>query len=102
LKTVPDQDSRIELDEFRAALATLPDSQQEALLLVGALGFCHEEAAAICGTGAATIRSRIHRARARLTALLDLGSADEFGPDNRTRAVLNAMREGASRLTAPA
>jgi RNA polymerase sigma-70 factor, ECF subfamily len=102
LKTVPDQDSRIELDEFRAALATLPNNQQEALLLVGALGFCHEEAAAICGTGAATIRSRIHRARARLTALLDLGSADEFGPDNRTRAVLNAMREGASRLTAPA
>jgi len=87
LKTMPDQDSQIELDEFRAALATLPNSQQEALVLVGALGFCHEEAAAICGTGAATIRSRIHRARVRLTALLDLGSAHEFGPDNRTRAV---------------
>jgi RNA polymerase sigma-70 factor (ECF subfamily) len=101
LKTIPDQDSRIELEEFRAALATLPNNQQEALLLVGALGFCYEEAAAVCGTGVATIRSRIHRARARLTVLLDLGSADEFGPDNRTRAVLNTMCEGSSRVTVP-
>jgi RNA polymerase sigma-70 factor (ECF subfamily) len=76
LRTMPDQDSQIELEEFRAALATLPNSQQEALVLVGALGFCHEEAAAICGTGAATIRSRIHRARVRLTALLDLEGAN--------------------------
>src|SRR5215467_7220506 len=34
LKSIPEQDSRIEFQEFRAAVATLPFPQQEALLLV--------------------------------------------------------------------
>jgi RNA polymerase sigma-70 factor (ECF subfamily) len=99
LRSVPEQDSRMEFAEFRAALATLPCNQQEALLLVGALGLRYDEAAAICGTGVATIRSRIHRARARLAKLLAVGSADEFGPDDRTRAVLNARDDRPARET---
>jgi RNA polymerase sigma-70 factor (ECF subfamily) len=70
LRSIPEQDARIAFDEFLAALATLPLNQQEVLLLVGGLGLRNDEAAAICGTGVATIRSRIFRARTRLKELL--------------------------------
>jgi RNA polymerase sigma-70 factor, ECF subfamily len=36
----------VEFEEFRVALAKLPPDQREALILVGASGFSHEEAAA--------------------------------------------------------
>jgi RNA polymerase sigma factor (sigma-70 family) len=39
LKSHPNQHSRVELEEFRVALAKLPSAQCEALLLVGAAGF---------------------------------------------------------------
>jgi len=91
LKSLPEQDSRIEFEEFRAAFEALPYNQQESLLLVAALGFCCEDAAAICGTGVATIRSRIHRARTRLAKLLAVDGTNEFGPDGCIRAVFNAM-----------
>jgi RNA polymerase sigma-70 factor (ECF subfamily) len=35
-----------------------------------------------------TIKSRVNRARTRLAELLSIHSADEFGPDEQTRAVL--------------
>ena len=88
LKSVPEQESRIDFGEFRAALAMLPFDQQEALLLVCALGLPCDEVAMICGTPVATIRSRIHRARLQLARLFAVGGIVEFGPDNRTRAVL--------------
>jgi RNA polymerase sigma-70 factor (ECF subfamily) len=88
LKTHPEQDGRIEFSEFRAALARLPDEQREALILVGASGFSYEEAAAICGCAVGTIKSRVNRARARLAELLSIDGVDDFGPDQRTRAVL--------------
>ena len=88
LKSVPEQESRIDFGEFRAALAMLPFDQQEALLLVCALGLPCEEVAVICGTPVATIRSRIHRARLQLTRLFAVGGIVDFGPDDRTRAVL--------------
>jgi hypothetical protein len=46
----PEQHSRVEFDEFRAALAKLPPDQREALILVGASGFSYEEAAAFFAT----------------------------------------------------
>ncbi|MGY4602913.1 RNA polymerase sigma-70 factor (ECF subfamily) [Bradyrhizobium sp. USDA 4474] len=70
LRSLPEQDARIALDEFLAALATLPPNQQEVLMLVGGLGLRNEEAAVICGIRVATIRSRIYRARTRLKELL--------------------------------
>ena len=39
---------------------------REALVLVGAQGFSYEEAAAICGVPAGTVKARVSRARARL------------------------------------
>lgn len=93
MKSIPEQHSRVEFGEFLTVFSTLPNNQQEALLLVGALGLRYDEAAAMCGTGVATIRSRIHRARTQLTKLLAIGGAAEFGPDDCTRAVLNAAQE---------
>jgi RNA polymerase sigma-70 factor (ECF subfamily) len=88
LKSQPEQNSRVEFEEFRTALAKLPPDQREALVLVGASGFSYEEAAAICGCAVGTIKSRVNRARGRLADLLAIESSDDFGPDVTTRAVL--------------
>jgi RNA polymerase sigma-70 factor (ECF subfamily) len=72
LTSPPEQPGRLALEEFRHALTQLPADQREALLLVGASGFTYEESAAICATEIGTIKSRVHRARARLTSLLAL------------------------------
>jgi RNA polymerase sigma-70 factor (ECF subfamily) len=88
LKSQPDQTARMEFQEFRAALAKLPPDQREALILVGASGFSYEETADICGCAVGTIKSRVNRARARLAELMSIETADDFGPDRATRAVL--------------
>jgi RNA polymerase sigma-70 factor (ECF subfamily) len=88
LKSQPEQYSQVEFREFRDALARLPADQREALVLVGASGFSYEEAANICGCAVGTIKSRVNRARTRLAELLHINSADDFGPDEQTRAVL--------------
>jgi RNA polymerase sigma-70 factor (ECF subfamily) len=92
MKSQPDQEGRIELQEFRGALAQLPSDQREALILVGASGFSYEEAAEICECAVGTIKSRVSRARARLAELLAIDSIDDFGPDRTTRAVLASGR----------
>jgi RNA polymerase sigma-70 factor, ECF subfamily len=94
LKSHPNQHSRVELEEFRVALAKLPSDQREALLLVRASGFSYEEAAAICESPEGTIKSRVHRARTRLSKLLSIDSADRFGQDHTARAVLTAGGRG--------
>jgi RNA polymerase sigma-70 factor (ECF subfamily) len=71
LVAVDDPGSPIALDELRLALATLPEEQREALILVGAGGFAYEEAADICQCAVGTVKSRVFRARQELAALLD-------------------------------
>lgn len=88
LKSQPEQTSRVEFEEFRVALNKLPEDQREALILVGASGFSYEEAAEICGCAVGTIKSRVNRARTRLSTLLSIDTADDFGPDITTRSVL--------------
>src|SRR5712691_6105596 len=56
LNSLPEQHSRVEFEEFRVALAALPQEQREALILVGASGFSYEEAAAICDCAVGTIK----------------------------------------------
>jgi len=94
LKSHPEQNSRLEFQEFRAALAKLPPDQREALILVGASGFYYEEAAAICECAVGTIKSRVNRARTRLADLLSIESAEDFGPDQSTRAIMAAGGRG--------
>jgi RNA polymerase sigma-70 factor, ECF subfamily len=94
LKSAPEQHGRLELEEVRVALTKLPSSQREALLLVGASGFTYEQAAAICEISVGTVKSRVNRARTRLSVLLALDDADRFGPDGVTQAILTAGARG--------
>jgi RNA polymerase sigma-70 factor (ECF subfamily) len=89
LKSHPEQYGRVEFEEFRTALAKLPADQREALVLVGASGFSYEEAANICECAVGTIKSRVNRARTRLSELMQIDSVDDFGPDRTTRAILS-------------
>lgn len=58
---------RSELAEvLERLLATLPDDQRTALLLVDLEGFSYDEAAGIMAVAPGTIKSRISRARSRL------------------------------------
>ncbi|MBJ6128477.1 sigma-70 family RNA polymerase sigma factor [Microvirga splendida] len=88
LRTHPDQHGRLDFKAFRAALATLPMDQREALLLVGAQGMSYEEAAEVSDVAVGTVESRVNRARTRLSILLDLTCEAELGPDDLTKAAL--------------
>jgi RNA polymerase sigma-70 factor (ECF subfamily) len=90
LKSQPEQTQHLEFEEFRVALDKLPQDQKEALILVGASGFSYEAAAAICGCAVGTIKSRVNRARSKLSSLLYVDGADDFGPDNNVRAVIGS------------
>ena len=90
LTSQPEQGARLDFEDFRSALSTLPSEQREALLLVGASGFSYEETAAICGCAVGTVKSRVNRARSRLSGLLHLDAAEDIGPDRITRAALQA------------
>jgi RNA polymerase sigma-70 factor (ECF subfamily) len=72
----PDHDGHLALAELAAALGRLPVEQREALILVGAMGFSVEEAAAMCGCAEGTIKSRANRGRRSLAAMLQLAEGE--------------------------
>jgi RNA polymerase sigma-70 factor, ECF subfamily len=72
VKVLGDQESHLDLEDFRGALAKLPAEQCEVLVLVGASGHSYEEAAKICKVKVGTIKSRLNRGRSKLTELLAL------------------------------
>ncbi len=74
------QDSHLEMAELTVALAKLPEEQREAIILVGASGFSYIEAAKICGCAVGTVKSRVSRARERLTYLLKLEGITQSEP----------------------
>lgn len=67
------QEGPLHLSDMHRALLTLPPERREALLLVGAGGFSYEEAAQICDCAVGTIKSRVGRARAALTQMIESG-----------------------------
>ncbi|MGY6627141.1 MAG: sigma-70 family RNA polymerase sigma factor [Oceanicaulis sp.] len=69
------QDHVVALSELMKAMTTLPDSQREALALVGAAGFTQEEAATRLGCAIGTVKSRVSRARTSLGALLTVNTS---------------------------
>jgi len=64
------------LNDLRNALNTLSDEQREAMILIGAGGFSHREAARMCDVPEGTMKSRVCRARAKLASLLEHGELD--------------------------
>lgn len=75
-----DQESHLDLVDFRKALVRLSAEQREVLTLVGASGLSYEEASAICGVEIGTIKSRLSRARAKLAQLLELDQPRSGAP----------------------
>lgn len=90
LANKPEQEAALEYDDFRRALAKLPDDQREALILVGASGFSYDQAAEICGCATGTVKSRVNRARKKLAELMQLESPQEIGTSGVWQAALDA------------
>ena len=90
LATPPEQLGHMDMQDFRAVLARLPDDQREALILVGAAGFSYEEAAQISGCPVGTIKSRVNRARVRLAEMLGLAADVDFAPAAATPVIKSA------------
>jgi RNA polymerase sigma-70 factor (ECF subfamily) len=84
----PSQEGALDLEDFRVALERLPEDQREAIILIGASGFSYEEAAQICECAVGTVKSRVSRARARLTEILQIEDESEYGPDAISAQVL--------------
>ncbi len=76
------QEGPLHLSDMHRALLTLPPERREALLLVGAGGFSYEEAAQICDCAVGTIKSRVGRARAALTSMLEDGDVPQRSVDD--------------------
>jgi RNA polymerase sigma-70 factor, ECF subfamily len=92
LASKPDHDGHLALAELQVALGKLPDEQREALILVGAMGFSVEEAAATCGCAEGTIKSRANRGRRALAVLLKLDAADTTNlSSNMSEAILSGL-----------
>jgi RNA polymerase sigma-70 factor, ECF subfamily len=70
LVEAPVQFVRTEYAELRAALAMLRAEDREALILVAAAGFSYGDVARICGCAEGTVKSRVHRGRARRVRIL--------------------------------
>lgn len=77
----PEQSGKMDLQDMQKALNSLPEDQREAIILIGASGMSYEEAAEVCGVAVGTIKSRVSRARTRLAEVLEIGNADDYGPD---------------------
>ena len=71
----PGQEQTIEYQEFRSAFAKLSSEYREALILVAGSSMNYTEIAAVCGCAEGTIKSRVFRARAELSRLMDRVSA---------------------------
>jgi RNA polymerase sigma-70 factor (ECF subfamily) len=90
--TAPEQLMKLDARDFRRALAKLGAEQREALILVGPAGFSYDEAAEICGCAVGTIKSRVNRARQRLSWYMDEEPASDApkGKGGRCKEVVPA------------
>ena len=87
LSVPPAQIGNLDMQDFKTALAKLPEDQREANILIGATGLSYEEAAEVCACAVGTIKSRVNRARRKLQELLSVSGAEDFGPDARDASV---------------
>jgi RNA polymerase sigma-70 factor (ECF subfamily) len=68
----PNQIAHAELKDLGAALLKLPDEMRQVLIAVAWEGLSYRDAAQGLGCPVGTIRSRVHRSRESLAALLDI------------------------------
>jgi RNA polymerase sigma-70 factor (ECF subfamily) len=78
------QPGHMDLLDFREALQKLPADQREALILIGASGLSYDEAAEICNCAPGTMKSRVNRARNRLSELLGLEESQRLETEDAT------------------
>jgi RNA polymerase sigma-70 factor (ECF subfamily) len=90
----PAHDHALTMRDFEAALAALPADQREALVLVGAAGLSYDDAAAVCGVAVGTMKSRVNRARARLSHMLAVTDGADLLADHRMDAAMAAAGVG--------
>lgn len=64
------QEEQGAMRDLARGLAALPPLLREALVLVGAEGLSHEQAAALCDVPVGTMKARVSRARKQLAAVL--------------------------------
>ena len=64
------QEQAVEIRDFRNAFAGLGAAHREVLVLVGVHGLSYDEAAEQCACEVGTVKSRLSRARAQLSALM--------------------------------
>jgi len=83
-----------EYAEFLAAFAKLPAEMRKALILVGVSGLSYADAARICACANGTIKSRVHRARARLAAMLSLENSTSFIEDAISQSIIVQAEHG--------
>ena len=96
LAVKPSHDGKLMLDEVLAAFDQVSVEQREVLLLVGASGFTYEEAAEMCGVSLGTIKSRMSRGRAALSAMLGFGDDPDFNTtDHQMMGVLSNRNDAA-------
>jgi RNA polymerase sigma-70 factor (ECF subfamily) len=88
LVTETNPTAALELDDLRRALLALTDEQRQALTLIGVAGLGYADAAMVCHCAEGTIKSRVSRARQRLTAILAKG---ELVGDRRVPGQAMAM-----------
>ncbi|MBB5693741.1 sigma-70 family RNA polymerase sigma factor [Muricoccus pecuniae] len=70
------QEHRMEVMGLARAMTRLPREQQEALVLVGALGFSSEDAARVAGIQVGTLKARVSRARKALAVRYSSGEEE--------------------------
>ena len=68
--TAARQHGHLEIADLSRHLFALPPLLREALVLVGAQGMSHEEAAQICAVPEGTMKARVSRARSQLARLM--------------------------------
>jgi RNA polymerase sigma-70 factor, ECF subfamily len=91
LAVAADALSLMQLRDLQRAIDCLPEAQRQAILLVGLDGMEYEDAAAVLGIPAGTLRSRLFRARARLRELTEEDDAAPR-PYARQQAAASAAR----------
>jgi RNA polymerase sigma-70 factor (ECF subfamily) len=100
------QEERLVMADFRRIFFKLPQDHRTILSLVIGSGLPYEEVAKVLGCAEGTVKSRIHRARAALRALMDEAMATD-SPRQRfyragasERALLHSLAGGKDKLAA--